>query len=537
MFDDEERPDSRRSAQRRPLMFGRFTAGTLCAALSSAAIAGCGGGGSSADSGTKSTKAATGAPATTTKNLSMAIGAEPGNLDPLLKSDGPRDSFAYSVYEGMTARANDKVIPALATKWESKGKSWIFHLRPNVKFQDGTPFTSADVVASWNRILSPKSELLGNFVDKKTKVSAVGPMAVKVTRPVADPTIPVRASLVFIAPKKDAALGNDALSTKMVGTGPYRFVQWNRGNEIKLKAFSGYWGKKPQIPTVDVHFDPEAAVRVAAMKTNEIQMALNMSPDLARGGDFGVKAGPASEVLIVRLNSQHGPFKDPRVRAAANLSVDRKVLIDKIYGGYAKPAQAQEITNSVFGFDPAQKDYPFALDRAKALLKQAGAEGTTVVLSGTRGHWANDAEVAQAVAGMLTKAGFKVKLKIPVFSQWVKEIFIAETNDAAAPDMSIYNHSNQLFDASLTFGQNLTCDGTSSTTCIKSVDADVAKAATSTDQAEREKLYSDAWATLKAQNAFVAIANVYHVSFLAKDINWNPPADGFVRIQDLTFSS
>jgi ABC-type transport system substrate-binding protein len=103
--------------------------------------------------------------------------------------------------------------------------------------------------------------------------------------------------------------------------------------------------------------------------------------------------------------------------------------------------------------------------------------------------------------------------------------------------MSIYNHSNQLFDASLTFGQNLTCDGTSSTTCIPKVDALVKKASEISDQAQRQQLYDQAWTILQQQHAFVAIANVYHVSFLKKGLVWNPPADGFVRLQDISYSS
>jgi peptide/nickel transport system substrate-binding protein len=311
---------------------------------------------------------------------------------------------------------------------------------------------------------------------------------------------------------------------------------WNRGQGIELSAFPDYWGDKPQIKKVSIRFDEEVAVRVAALEAKEIQMALNMSPELAKD-TFKREDTPVSEIAIIRLNSQFGPFKDKKVREAANYAIDRKALIEKIYGGAAGPVGNQEIAEYVTGYSKSLEAHPYDLDKAKALLKEAGAVGAKVDLWGTRGHWTNDSQLSEAVTGMLNEAGFKADLKQPPFADWVTKVFVAEKNDEEAPDMMIYNHSNELFDASLTIGQNLTCKGTSSTTCIPEVDKLADEALKETDEAKRQELYDQAWQTLADDAAYVSIAEVKRVTFLDEGLKWTPESDGFVRFQNMEFTT
>jgi peptide/nickel transport system substrate-binding protein len=287
---------------------------------------------------------------------------------------------------------------------------------------------------------------------------------------------------------------------------------------------------------VTIRFDEEVAVRVAALQAGEIQMALNMSPELA-DDSFKREDTPVSEVAHIRLNQQSGAFQDKRLREAANLAIDRQAIIDKIYSGAAGPAGGQEIANYVTGFSENVEPYPFDPDEARRLVQEAGAEGTKVELWGTRGHWTNDAQLSEAVAGMLNEVGFDVQLKQPPFSDWVEKVFVAETNDAASPDMMIYNHSNELFDASLTVGQNLVCEGASSTSCFPEVDRLAKQALGETDEARRQELYDRIWQTLRDEAAYVSIAEVYKVTFLDPSLNWEPEPDGFVRFQNMEFAA
>ncbi len=271
--------------------------------------------------------------------LAASIGSEPGSLDPLLKSDGPRDTFGLSVYEGLTSRegdsTNSEIVPKIATEWELDGTAWIFKLRDDVKFHDGSPLTADDVVASWDRMLSEGSEHLGSKVLEDTTVTAIDDKTVSISRPVADPTTPARAALVMITKADWADLSDDRLATEMMGTGPYKFDGWERGQGIELSAYSDYWGDQPSIANIDIKFDEEVAVRLASLEAGEIQMALNMSPELA-SDNFQVAGTPVSEVSFMRLNSFTEPFDDVRVRQAADMAIDRDVLIEQIWGGYAR---------------------------------------------------------------------------------------------------------------------------------------------------------------------------------------------------------
>ena len=139
---------------------------------------------------------------------------------------------------------------------------------------------------------------------------------------------------------------------------------------------------------------------------------------------------------------------------------------------------------------------------------------------------------------MLDDVGFDAELKQPPFDTWVEKVFVAETNDAAAPPIMLYNHSNELFDASLTIGQNLTCDGASSTTCIPEVDK-LAKEALSVadDDERRQELYNQIWEILAENHAYVSIAEVQKLTFLDPSVNWTPEPDGFIRFQNITLDS
>ena len=474
------------------------------------------------------------------KALAINIGSEPGSLDPLLKSDGPRDTFGQSVYEGLTTRQGNAdgstIEPSLASSWELDGTAWIFTLREGVTFHNGQALTAADVVASWTRMLSPESEHLGSKVFEDTVITAVDDLTVSIERPVADPTTPARAALVMIAPADYADVADDRLASEMMGTGPYKFDGWERGKEITLSTYDGYWGAAPSIPSVNVLFGEEVAVRMASLQAGEIQMAMNMSPDLV-SDEFVSVGTPVSEVSIMRLNSQSGPFMDKRVREAANLAMDRDALAEAIWGGFATSANAQEVAAYVFGHNPDLEQAAYDPDKARSLLEEADAVGVKVEVWGTRGHWTNDGLLGEAVVGMLNDAGFDAELVMPPFEDWVKKVFVAETDDTQAPDITLYNHSNELFDSSLTIGQNLTCAGRASTTCIPEVDELAEQALNAgSDLAKRQDLYNQVWQILADEVAFVSLGEVQKLTFHVEGLNWTPEADGFLRFQFMSFA-
>ena len=463
--------------------------------------------------------------------LAVSIGAEPGSLDPLLISDGQSSIYQWSVYEGLTARNGSEVEPLLATEWELDGTSWIFTLREGVTFHNGEPLTAADVVASYERVFGEGGRL--SFLVEDTVVEAVDDSTVSITRPVADPSTPLRASLIAIAPAEYADLSSDRLITEQMGTGPYKFDGWERTQEITLSAYEDYWGEQPAIERISIQFDEEEAVRLASLQTGEIDMALNMPADLA-SDEFEVAATPVSEIAMVRLNSLAGPFADERVRLAAALAINRDLIIEQVYGGYAEPA-TQAIAPYVFGFNPDLEPREFDPERARQLLEEAGAAGAPVELMGSRGRWTSDAQLGEALAAMLRDVGFTVELQQPPFTEWLEVWF--DPNDAAAPEMVLVNHSNELFESAKSVQQLLTCEGESSATCFPELNELALQALDEPDEEQRQLLYEQVFEIAHERILYLTIAEVPRLSFLDEGLEWDALPGGFLLFQDMRFAA
>jgi peptide/nickel transport system substrate-binding protein len=497
------------------------------AALIAVVWSGCG---SDSDSGSEGAPVSKG-----DVSFSMAIGEEPGNLDPLRFDDGQADSFNSSVYERLVARSADgeSIEPALATEWEQSDRGYTFKLREGVTFHDGSTFDADDVIASVDRLLAEGGEEIGTTLLDDTKVEAIDPMTVEVYRPVPDATIPARMSLVSIVPAELAPADNEQLNSEMVGTGPYQFGEWRRGSEITLTRFADYWGDEPQIKDVTIKFLPEESVRLSALRAGEIQLARNMAPDL-QGQAPQVVSGPQSEVSFLKMNSLNGgPFEDPEVRRAASLAIDRDSLLENIYQGFAKPANGQLVGPYVFGYNPDLGADTFDPDEAKRIVQETGAGSKEIQMTLSSGRWLRDREAGQAIAQMLRDVGFNVKATTVEFSVWVEQTFAPPEK---APDLLIPGTSNQLFDSSLSIPLFLSCGGAASTYCNEDVDEQATAAVAELDEDTRAGMYHEIWQKLNDDSAYAAIAEVYQIHFLADGVDWQPRADGFIKVQDISLT-
>jgi peptide/nickel transport system substrate-binding protein len=469
--------------------------------------------------------------------LRVDIGGEPGTLDPLTVSDAVLTTFLQeTVVEALTAvgSAEGGVTPVLAESWEAKGTNWVFHLRKGIRFHTGSEMTSADVVASYKRALDPGSQIGASRLNPGMEIAALDDYTVEWRLSNVDPTVPARAAAIFIVPADYAALSDQRLQVELPGTGPYRLTAWNKGINITLAAFKDYWsGNPPPIPQVELLFNQEAAVRFAGIQSGEIQAAMRMPIELAND-QFKVIAVQFPEVLLLRLNNLKGPFSDQRLREAANLAVDRQLLIDQLYGGYAKLANAQICTDAVFGYSRKVTDFPYDPDKAKKLLQEANAVGVKIRMNATRGQYTNDAEAAEAIAGMLNAVGFDVDLNIPIYSEFRAAHFAPKADNA--PDISMAVTSNEMFDLTRQY-QWLHCDGKVSSACIPEADSLMDKAATITDPAQRQALYDQMWEIFKREATYAFILSPEQIAFVDKRVQWTPHQNGMVRFQDWSFSA
>jgi len=393
------------------------------------------------------------------RDLVVAIKTEPSSMDPQYHALTPNIQLSQTLFEPLVcADAEMLPKPCLAESWTAEGNTWTFKLRPNVKFSDGSPFTAADVLFTFDRVPkvpnSPSSYKI--YLQEITKVEAVDPFTVRITTEKPYPLLPTNmASLPILSAKAASGTAPEGKTTTelnagngLVGAGPYRFVSWKRGSEIIFERNPHYWGPKPAWDKVTYRPISNPAARVAALLAGDVDLVEDPPTDdlerLKKDPKLNVVAKASNRIIYVALD-QNGeqtpgiqgsngknPLLDKRVREAMSLAIDRQALVDRIMGGIATPA-AQLLPLPMLGASknlatPAKADP----EKAKALLKAAGyPDGFTLVLGSPNGRYINDSKVAQTLAAMWTRIGIKT------------------TVDAAAPPVFFKNRDSYAYSAYL----------------------------------------------------------------------------------------
>lgn len=391
------------------------------------------------------------------RDLVVAIKTEPSSMDPQYHALTPNIQLSQTLFDPLVcADAEMLPKPCLAESWTAQGNTWTFKLRPNVKFSDGSPFTAADVLFTFDRVPkvpnSPSSYKI--YLQQITKVEAVDPLTVRITTEKPYPLLPTNmASLPIMSAKAASGAAPEGKTTTelnagngLVGAGPYRFVSWKRGSEIVFERNPHYWGPKPAWDKVVYRPISNPAARVAALLAGDVDLVEDPPTDdlerLKKDPKLNVVAKASNRIIYVALD-QNGeqtpgiqgtngknPFLDKRVREAMSLAIDRQALVDRIMGGIATPA-AQLLPLPMLGASknlatPAKADP----EKAKALLKAAGyPDGFTLVLGSPNGRYINDSKVAQTLAAMWTRIGVKT------------------TVDAAAPPVFFKNRDSYAYSA------------------------------------------------------------------------------------------
>jgi peptide/nickel transport system substrate-binding protein len=372
------------------------------------------------------------------RDLVVALKTEPTSMDPQYHVLTPNIQLSQTLFDPLVCADADLASkPCLAQSWTASGKTWTFKLRPGVKFSDGSPFTAADVVFTFDRVAkvpnAPSSFKV--YLQKVEKVEAVDPLTVRITTSEPYPLLPTNmVGLPIMSAKAAAGPAPEGKTTTelnagngLVGTGPYKFVSWKRGSEIVFERNPFYWGPAPAWDKVIYRPISNPAARVAALLAGDVDLVEDPPTDdlerLKKDPKLTVETKASNRVIYVALD-QHGeqtpgiqgtngknPLLDKRVREALSLAIDRPALVSRTMGGVATAA-AQLLPYPMFGASknlatPAKADP----QRAKALLKEAGyPNGFTLVLGTPNGRYINDVKVAQTIAAMWTRIGVKTTI-------------------------------------------------------------------------------------------------------------------------------
>jgi peptide/nickel transport system substrate-binding protein len=383
--------------------------------------------------------------------LRYANQGELKSLDPYTLRETTTIAHHGHVYEGLVARDKElKIVPALAESWETPEPTrWRFHLRHNVKFHNGDPFTADDVVFSADRVRAVGSNFT-TVVPSDTKVVKVDDYTVDFITASPNPILITQWDGWYIMDKKWCEANNAVAPTPVAatspsyaslhenGTGPFTIESHQPGVKTVFKPFAGWWGKpEHNLKEIDFTSIGSDATRVAALLSGDVDVIEPVPiQDIARvnsSPNATVMTGPELRTIFLGMDQVRdellysnvkgkNPFKDVRVREAFYKAIDVDLIKTRVMRGLSTPS-ALMIAPQLFALS---KDFvrPKAdPDAAKKLLTEAGyPDGFEVTMDCPNDRYVNDAAICQAVVGMLARIGVKVDLLAQPKAQYFAKV-------------------------------------------------------------------------------------------------------------------
>ena len=481
--------------------------------------------------------------------LRVGFSTDALTLDPANHRDRETETIIRNLHDGLLTRDSAmKVVPELAESWTALDPmTYEFKLRQGVTFHDGSPMTAEDVKFTFDRLVqegamegqtSPRKSLLGPLKEVRIVDDRTVQMILSEPWPILPAMLPFQEVVSKAHVEK---VGANGMADQVNGTGPFRLVDWRKGDSVIMERYDGYYGGAADIPPagqacverVIFKVIPENASRVAALLAGDVHII----DALPTHSINQVDNNPGTHVMSVRgtrssyiaLNNQKPPFNDVRVRHAVAHALDRQLIVDKILAGNATLIDGI-LSPDAFGKNTELPAYAVDPEKAKALLAEAGyPDGIDVTL---------DAEgalkdTAEAIASLLTKAGIRTKVVVGESSQLVARY--RTKGEPIDGQMWLTSWGNGSLDpADIFVPTHRSADrGNASGYANTELDALLDAANTELDQAKRAGLYHQAEAMVNRDLPMVYLwvaKELYGVS--DKVTGWQPSADSRVNLHD-----
>jgi peptide/nickel transport system substrate-binding protein len=380
------------------------------------------------------------------------------SMDPHMFNEAVQLSVTGNMYEGLTGRGKKlETVPALATDWKQTAPTvWRFRLRPDVKFQDGTPFTADDVQFSFERSRGEGSDVK-IYVGPIKEIRRIDSHTIDIVTHEPFPILPKLLTTWYIMSKTwcekngaarpvDVRKGTENYASAHAnGTGPFMLKSREPGVRTVLVANPTWWDK-PEHNLAEVVFTPigNAATRVAALISGEIDMMqpvpLQDIPRVEANSGLKIMHGMEARTIFLGMDQKRdellfsdvkgrNPFKDKRVRQAFYQAIDIEAIKSRIMRGTSLPT-ALMIAPVVNGYVPGlDQRLPYDPEGAKKLLAQAGyPNGFEVGMNCPNDRYVNDAEICQAAVDMLAGIGVKVDLTAETKALFFPKILRRDTS-------------------------------------------------------------------------------------------------------------
>ncbi|MBX2882886.1 MAG: ABC transporter substrate-binding protein [Granulosicoccus sp.] len=456
------------------------------------------------------------------KDLKMAYDADPVTLDIHEQLSGGVLQLSHMSFDPLIRWTKDLSFEnRLATSYERLDPTTVrFKLREGVKFHSGNPMTAADFKWTFDR-LKQSPDFKGIFANFSA-LNVIDDLTIDLVTTGPYPLVLHTATYIFPMDSKfytgTDANGNDKgaivkngasfASTNLSGTGPYTVESREQGVKLVFKRFADYWDTDSKGNVENIVFTPikDEQTRVAALLSGGVDFIAPVSPNdfgqIESSDSVNLITMPGTRIITFQLNQERkAEFKDVRVRQAMVHAVNNEAIVQKIMKGFATTA-GQMSPPGYLGYNPDLTPR-FDLDKAKALMKEAGLEdGFSVTMMAPNNRYVNDDKIAQAVAAMLSKINIKVDLQTmpkaqywPTFDERAADIMMIGWHSDTEDSANFYEFLSMTPDADTGMGAynsgNYSDDFVDTTTVAANMETDPAKRAEML-QAVETKIYEDA---------------------------------------------
>ncbi len=357
--------------------------------------------------------------------------AEPPGLDPTANTAAAIDRVVFAnIYEGLVkVDSTGGFLPGLANGWNvsEDGRAYTFNLRKGVVFHNGEAFDAG--VAKWNL---ERAALPENGNPHPEYFSGIETIQTPDSHTLVIRLKAVDALFIAHMAEGDAVMlpikGFEKAKSNPIGTGPFKFVKWVRGDRVEMERFAGYWNPfLPYLDRVVFRFISDPAAQIAALKAGDIDVigyiaAPESAMMLEKDKRFKVYAGTTTGEVIMSTNNRAAPFDNRMVRRAMAHAIDRQAVVDLVMFGYGTPIGSHWSSSTPYYVDLTDR-FPYDPDKARALLKEAGyPDGFSATIK-LPAIYSYSRRAGEVIADMLAKVGIDLTIEIVEWGQWIDRIF------------------------------------------------------------------------------------------------------------------
>jgi peptide/nickel transport system substrate-binding protein len=477
----------------------------------------------------------------------VALGADVPALDPHMYNIRGGLIVGWQLFDTLISRdpTTMKPVPHLAESWRLVDElTWEFTLRQGVKFHNGEPFTAATAQYNVERVLNPdqKSPQRGT-IDWIARLDVVDEYTVRLITNAPQPLVPERLTNFQIIPAAYAQeVGATGLAHRPVGTGPYKFVAWTKGQHVVLEANPDYWQGPPAVQTVVFRVIPAMQTQIAELLAGGVDIIRTVPPEqiavIEASGTAYVSMAPMLRVVYLGFDclgrdpTSQPALQDKRVRQAIAHAIDVDGIIYHVLGGRAART-ATGVTSMHFGYDGEAPRSAYDPEKAKGLLAEAGyAEGVRLNLHTYGGSIMGQRQVTEAIMGYLAQVGIgTANHHFEDVNTFASAQQAGKLNDLVLGSWGSY----AIFDADLLL-HPLFHRAEPFTYCTDpQLEALLDQARSSLDQKRRKQSLRQAQRAIVSQAYWVPLYSQDEILGLSKRLNYQAARDEIIRLFDVTW--